>query len=340
MFVDSVKIQAIAGKGGDGCVSFRREKYAPKGGPDGGDGGTGASVVLVADEDVDSLVSLKFKPILRGDDGENGRGKLKAGADGKDAVEAVPVGTVVRDAMSGVILFDFTSHGQRFVVARGGRGGRGNATFKSSTNQSPRQFERGKPGEKVTLHLELKLIADVGLVGFPNAGKSTLLSKICDARPKIADYPFTTLSPNLGVLKLKDDYRTIKVADVPGLINGAHHGRGLGDQFLRHIERTWVLVLLVDIAGADGRDPVEDYRVLRRELQLHSEELARRPFVVACNKMDLESALRNLEAFRKESGLPQEKIFPVSCLTGSGLEDLVQAIEQMGNGENRKSDSP
>ena len=331
MFVDFVKIQAIAGKGGDGCVSFRREKYVPRGGPDGGNGGNGGSVVFVPEEDVDSLVSLKFRPITRAGDGESGRGKLRTGADGKDAEVPVPVGTIVRDAKSSVILFDFTLPGERAVVARGGRGGRGNASFKSATNQSPRQFEKGKPGEKVTLDLELKLIADIGLVGFPNAGKSTLLSKLCSARPKIADYPFTTLSPNLGVLKLKEDYRIITVADVPGLIHGAHADRGLGHQFLRHIERTSVLMLLIDIAGVDGRNPPEDYRTLRRELQLHKEELKRRPFVVACNKMDLESAARNLEVFRKESGVPGGKIFPISCLTGFGLEELVKVIKEMAN---------
>jgi len=331
MFVDYVRIKAIAGKGGNGCVSFRREKYVPRGGPNGGDGGDGGNVLLVSDDDVDSLVSLKFEPILHADDGKNGQGNLKAGADGKDAVASVPVGTVVRDSRSGVILFDFTQSGQRFVVTRGGRGGRGNASFKSATHQAPREFETGKPGENVTLDLELKLIADVGLTGFPNAGKSSLLSRICDARPKIASYPFTTLSPNLGVLKLIDDYRIIKVADVPGLINGAHENRGLGHQFLRHIERTSVLVMVIDVAGADGRDPLDDYRVLRRELEFHSEGLAQRPFVVACNKMDLESAPQNLEVFRRESGVPDEKIFPISCLTGYGLEDLVRAIAKMVN---------
>ncbi len=331
VFVDCVKIQAVAGKGGDGCVSFRREKFVPHGGPDGGNGGNGGNVVLVADGDVDSLVSLRFQPLIRAHNGENGRGKLKTGADGKDAVATVPVGTVVREAKSGVILFDFTLPGERFVVARGGRGGRGNASFKSSTNQSPRQSDRGNPGEKLTLALELKLIADVGLVGFPNAGKSTLLSKLCDARPKIADYPFTTLSPNLGVLKLKDDYKIVRVADVPGLIDGAHADRGLGHQFLRHIERTSVLVLLIDIAGVDGRNPLEDYRTLRRELQLHKEELSVRPFVVACNKMDLKSAAENLELFRKESGVREEKIFPISCVTGRGLDELMEGVKKMAD---------
>jgi GTP-binding protein len=331
-----VTIQAIAGKGGDGCVSFRREKYVPRGGPDGGNGGNGGDVVLVAEEDVDSLVSLKFAPILRAGDGEHGRGKLKTGASGKVAVAAVPVGTVVREAKSGVILFDLTSHGQRFVAARGGRGGRGNASFKSATNQSPRRFERGKPGQNLALDLELKLIADVGLVGFPNAGKSTLLSKMCDARPKIADYPFTTLSPNLGVLKWKDDYKIVRVADVPGLIDGAHADRGLGHQFLRHIERTSILVLVIDIAGVDARDPLEDYRVLRRELQLHREELAARPAVIACNKMDLEAAAGNLERFRENSGVVPDRIFPISCLTRLGLDALVKTVREMVGAESEK----
>jgi GTP-binding protein len=321
VFVDFVKIKAIAGKGGDGCISFRREKFVPRGGPDGGNGGNGGNVVLVADEDVDSLIALKFQPLLRAGDGKSGKGKLKTGASGKDAEAAVPVGTLVREEKSGVVLFDLASPGQRFVAAQGGRGGRGNASFKSATNQSPRQFEKGKTGQSLALELELKLIADVGLVGFPNAGKSTFLSKICDARPKIADYPFTTLAPNLGVLKLKDDYRTITVADVPGLIDGAHADRGLGHRFLRHVERTSMLVLLIDMAGVDGRSPVEDYRTLRRELRLHDEALAARPFIVACNKMDLPSAARNLESFYRESGEPRDKVFPISCLTGPGLDN-------------------
>ncbi len=285
--------------------------------------------MLRADPDVSSLVSLKFQPLLRAGDGKSGRGKLKTGAGGKDAEAAVPVGTLVREEKSGVPLFDFTSPGQRFVAAQGGRGGRGNASFKSATNQSPRQFEKGSPGERVSLILELKLIANVGLVGFPNAGKSTFLSKICDARPKIADYPFTTLAPNLGVLKLEDDYRTITVADVPGLIDGAHADRGLGHRFLRHVERTSMLVLLIDMAGVDGRSPLEDYRTLRQELRLHDEALAARPFLVACNKMDLPLAAQNLESFYRETGEPKDKVFPISCLTGCGLDNLVRVIQEM-----------
>lgn len=331
MFVDWVKVKAIAGRGGDGCVSFRREKYVPKGGPDGGNGGDGGNVLFVSDDDVDSLVSLKFQPLIRAADGAHGQGKLKTGRSGKDAVVGIPPGSVIRDHRSGVVLFDFTASGQRCVAARGGRGGRGNASFKSATNQAPRRFERGKPGESATLELELKLIADVGLTGFPNAGKSTLLSRICDARPKIASYPFTTLSPNLGVLKARDHYRAIKVADVPGLINGAHENRGLGHQFLRHIERTSALVLVIDIAGVDGHDPLEDYEVLRRELALHDKALARRPFLVACNKMDLETAALNLDAFRERSGVPSERIFPISCLTGSGLDELVRGVRKLVN---------
>lgn len=331
MFVDFVKIKAIAGKGGDGCISFRREKFVPRGGPDGGNGGNGGNVVLVADEDVDSLLALKFQRLLRAGDGKNGKGKLKTGAGGKDAEAAVPVGTLVREEKSGVVLFDLASPGQRFVAAQGGRGGRGNASFKSATNQSPRQFEKGKPGQSLALELELKLIADVGLVGFPNAGKSTFLSKICDARPKIADYPFTTLAPNLGVLKLEGDYRTITVADVPGLIDGAHADRGLGHRFLRHVERTSMLVLLIDMAGVDGRSPLDDYRTLRQELRLHDEALAARPFIVACNKMDLPPAARNLESFYRESGEPRDKVFPISCLTRCGLDHLVRVIQEMAS---------
>jgi GTP-binding protein len=312
-------------------VSFRREKYVPRGGPNGGDGGKGGDVVLVSDEDVDSLVALKFQPVLRAKDGERGQGKQMTGASGRNAVAHVPVGTIVRDARSGVVLFDFTSAGERFVAARGGRGGRGNASFKSATNQAPRQFEKGRAGERLALELELKLIADVGLTGFPNAGKSTLLSKICNARPKIASYPFTTLSPNLGVLKVQGDYRTIKVADVPGLIDGAHENRGLGHQFLRHIERTSVLILVIDVAAVDGRDPVEDYRTLRHELELHDEKLGKRPYFVACNKMDLPAAAANLEDFRKRSGVTSENILPISCETGLGLEALADEIRKLTN---------
>ena len=326
MFVDFVKINVRAGKGGNGCVSFRREKFVPRGGPDGGDGGDGGNVILISDANIDSLVAFKFKPSLKAKDGQNGRGKLQHGANGADAVAYVPFGTLVRDLISKVVVCDLAEENQSCIVAKGGKGGRGNASFKSPTNRAPRQFEKGQPGEKLELELELKLIADIGLIGYPNAGKSTLLSKICDARPKIASYPFTTRSPNLGVLKFQSNYRMIKIADIPGLIDGAHENKGLGHQFLRHIERTKALIFIVDIAGVDGRNPVEDYNVLKKELRLHKEELIRKPFLIACNKMDLEDAETNLQHFYKNIDAKKRLIFPISCLKNEGLEKLTSAI--------------
>lgn len=326
MFIDKIKIKAIAGRGGNGCVSFRREKHVPRGGPDGGDGGNGGNVVLQADEDVDSLVAMRFTPIIKARKGNHGKGKQQTGHRGADQVVLVPVGTVVELPETGQVIFDLDKPGLTYIAAHGGRGGRGNLHFKSSTNRAPRKSEQGADGEEVDLLLELKLIADVGLVGFPNAGKSTLLSKICDSRPKIAGYPFTTLSPNLGVLKEAAEYRTIKIADVPGLIEGAHENRGLGHQFLRHIERTRILLYVIDIAGKDQRDPLDDFAVLKRELTLHKQDLGRERFIVACNKMDLEDAGENIERFYKESGVDGKKIFAISCKEEIGLTELSEAI--------------
>jgi len=326
MFVDTVRIKAIAGRGGNGCISFRREKYVPRGGPDGGDGGDGGDVGLKADHDVDSLAAFHFNPLLKAGRGQHGMGKQKTGHKGADKIAPVPVGTLVKVPLSGKVIFDLDIEGKICIIADGGKGGRGNYRFRSSTNRAPRVSEPGQDGEQAEYDLELKLIADVGLVGFPNAGKSTLLSKTCDCRPKIAGYPFTTLHPNLGVLKEFADTRIIKIADMPGLIEGAHENRGLGHQFLRHIERTRLLLYVLDTAGTDGRDPLQDFEVLKQELAMHDQALAQKPFLVACNKLDLPEAEEKLERFYKKSGLSKNMILPVSCKKGAGLEQLTKAL--------------
>ncbi len=289
MFVDEVDIHVTAGDGGRGCLSFRREKYVPRGGPDGGDGGHGGSVYVVATPTKNTLVDFRFHPEFKAGRGQHGQGSNRTGQTAEDLEIDVPIGTLVfeKDPESGDtrVLADLAEEGQRVLVAQGGRGGRGNARFVSSTNRAPRRTEPGHPGEERLLRLQLKLLADVGLVGFPNAGKSTLISRISAARPKIADYPFTTLQPNLGVVTLGDD-RSFVVADVPGLIEGAHAGHGLGHQFLRHIERTKVLVHLVDVSGASGRDPVEDFDTINEELRLFDARVAAKPQIVAANKID------------------------------------------------------
>jgi len=338
MFVDTARIHVIGGHGGKGCCSFRREKYVPMGGPDGGNGGNGGNVVLKADNGVDSLNSFKFVPQLKAKKGGNGKGKDMTGARGADKIAKVPVGTLVKDAITEEIITDLTRHEQEFLVAKGGKGGRGNASFKSNTNRAPRQCEEGEPGEELDLDLELKLIADVGLVGFPNAGKSSLISQVCNVRPKVASYPFTTLAPNLGILKIDDIDKVIKLADVPGLIEGAHDGKGLGHQFLRHIERTRILLYVVDTAGVDGREPVEDLNILFKELEQHDPELARKPFLIACNKIDIEGSAENLETFYKRFAVKKELIFPISCLTKEGLEALVIAITDLYDSINENPD--
>src|SRR6266705_1483820 len=285
MFIDEAKIRVKAGNGGNGCMAFRREKFVPRGGPSGGDGGKGGDVIMESSERHNTLVHFRFNPEYKAQRGRHGEGSNKTGREGEDVLLKVPVGTIVYDADSGEKVHDFSHPDDRIVIARGGRGGRGNAQFKTSTHQAPREHEDGKPGEERTLRLELKLLADVGLVGYPNAGKSTLIARISAARPKIADYPFTTLTPNLGVVRLSED-RSFVVADVPGLIEGAHRGLGLGHQFLRHLERTKMLVHLVDVCGASGRDPTEDLDTVRRELELFRPELAAKPQIVAANKID------------------------------------------------------
>ncbi|MFQ6038143.1 MAG: GTPase ObgE [Candidatus Aminicenantales bacterium] len=325
MFVDQVSVILRAGKGGNGCLSFRRERGIPKGGPDGGRGGNGGSIFLIADTSVRTLAYYRFHPLLRAKRGAHGEGGNRQGRDGEDLHLKVPVGTVVREKETGDILFDFVEPGQSYLAARGGKGGRGNASFASSTDRAPRVCEPGKPGEEKELILELKLIADVGLVGFPNVGKSTLISKISAAKPVIADYPFTTLVPNLGVVDV-DEFRSFVVADIPGLIEGAHLGHGLGTRFLKHIERTKMLIHLVDVSPFTQRDPVEDYETVIRELEAFDANLLRRPQFLAANKIDLlgndRSRLDRVEALARRGRLP---FFAISALKGQGLKELVAA---------------
>jgi GTP-binding protein len=327
MFVDEVDIHVFAGSGGNGCLSFRREKFVPRGGPDGGDGGGGGSVYVVATSTKNTLIDFRYHPEFKAKHGQHGQGSNKTGQTAHDLEIPVPVGTLVyekdRDGETR-LLADLAEEGRRVLVAQGGRGGRGNARFVSSTNRAPRRTEPGGEGEEKRLRLELKLLADVGLIGFPNAGKSTLISRISAARPKVADYPFTTLAPNLGVVTLSDD-RSFVVADVPGLIKGAHEGHGLGDQFLRHIERTKVLVHLVDVSGASGRDPLEDFDTIQEELRLFSPAVAAKPQIVAANKVDAlseENSVRRLETHVRARDLPFHRI---SGVTGEGVEALLEA---------------
>ena len=327
MFIDEVTIRVKAGDGGNGCLAFRREKFVPRGGPSGGDGGRGGDVTLVSSEHYNTLLHFRFNPEHTAERGRHGEGSNRTGRDGVSIELPVPVGTIVYDASSGDLLHDFTLAEEKFTVARGGRGGRGNQHFATSTHQAPTEHEPGKPGEEYRLRLELKLLADVGLVGFPNAGKSTLISRISAARPKIADYPFTTLEPNLGVVKLADS-RSFVVADIPGLIAGAHLGAGLGIQFLRHVERTRLLVHLVDVSETTGRDPVQDFHVILQELASFSEELAAKPMFLVASKIDAAqdpARVAALEDVARERGLP---FFRISSVTGEGLEPLIYAMAE------------
>jgi GTP-binding protein len=336
MFVDEVEVHVRAGDGGRGCVSFRREKYVPRGGPDGGHGGRGGSVVLVADEGLGTLLDFRYKRHYAARRGEHGRGSDQHGASAPDLVLRVPVGTVVRERDTAVLLGELTAHGERLTVAAGGRGGRGNAAFATSIRRAPRIAEPGGEGEERWLQLELKLLADVGVVGFPNAGKSTLVSRLSAARPKIASYPFTTLVPTLGLVRL-DEERSFVVADIPGLIPGAAEGRGLGLRFLRHVERTRVLIHLVDLDPSTGRDPVEDWRLIQHELERYSPALAARPQVIAANKVDLGAPgdedtgdvgrrLGQLRVLAAAEGLP---LVAISAHTGLGLAELLAVVARL-----------
>ena len=333
MFVDEVEIQVAAGHGGRGCLAFRREKFIPRGGPSGGDGGHGGSVYAVASPHTNTLIHYRFHPESTADRGAHGQGSNCTGHAGADLELPVPIGTLVYEQAPDIVgdvwhlIGDLAQEGQRVLVAKGGRGGLGNAHFATSTNRAPRKVQPGEPGEEKRLRLELKLLADVGLVGYPNAGKSTLIARVSAARPKIASYPFTTLTPNLGVVGLSND-RSFVVADVPGLIEGAHRGLGLGHQFLRHLERTKVLVHLVDVSGSTGRNPVDDLNTLRRELELFQPELAAKPQIVVANKMDAvdpttdDGGVKKLAARAKALHLP---FFKISGVTGAGVPDLLEA---------------
>ncbi len=323
MFVDEADIVATAGAGGNGCVAFRRERFIPRGGPSGGDGGDGGSVFLQADESYNTLQHLAGHHHWKAGRGQHGMGKDRHGKNGKDVTVRLPPGTIIHDADFGLVLKDLVAPGDRVCVAEGGKGGRGNTHFKSSTNQAPRQAEPGLPGQQRQLHLELKLIADAGLVGKPNAGKSTLISRLSQARPKIAAYPFTTLTPCLGIVELRG-FRRFVMADIPGLIEGAHDGTGLGDEFLRHIERTRLLVHMIDICPLDG-DPAQDYRGIRKELELYSPALAAKPRIVVANKMDLTGSEENLAHLREAL---DADVIAISAATGQGLEDLTERIWQ------------
>ena len=327
MFIDEVRILVKAGDGGNGCLAFRREKYVPRGGPSGGDGGRGGDVTMVCSEHANTLLQFRFNPEHKAERGRHGEGSQRTGAEGKSIEVAVPVGTIVYDEATGERLYDFTHPGERFTVARGGKGGRGNQHFATPTHQAPTEHEPGKPGEEKRLRLELKLLADVGLVGFPNAGKSTLISRISAAKPKIADYPFTTLEPNLGVVQM-EGFRSYVVADIPGIIEGAHEGHGLGIQFLRHIERTRLLAHLVDVSEASGRDPVEDFEIIMQELASFSPELVAKPMIVLATKMDVAQDPSRVEALRelaKDRGLA---FFEISSATGLGIENLKHAMAE------------
>jgi len=328
MFVDEVDIQVAAGGGGRGALSFRREKFVPRGGPDGGNGGHGGSVFAVASPHLNTLINFRFHPEFEAERGAHGEGSNRTGRDGRDLELAMPVGTLVYEKLPDGEwrpLADLTTVGQRVLIAQGGTGGRGNAQFATSTNRAPRRFEEGHPGEMKLLRLQLKLLADVGLVGFPNAGKSTLIARISAARPKIADYPFTTLTPNLGVVTLSDD-RSFVVADVPGLIEGAHEGHGLGTRFLKHVERTHVLVHVVDVSGISGRDPVDDLETVRRELRLFAPALADKPQLVAANKLDALDDPQRVERLSARAIELKMPFFGISGVTGEGVPLLLEAL--------------
>lgn len=322
MFIDEVIINLEAGRGGDGCMAFRREKYIAMGGPFGGNGGKGGDIIFKADEGLRTLIDLRYKKLLKGNPGTNGEGKNKNGKNAIDTIIKVPIGTVIKDNETGVIIADLTKNNDEAVVCYGGKGGRGNVTLATKNNPCPSYAERGEPGEERQIKVELKMIADVGLVGLPSVGKSTILSMISNANPKIASYHFTTLSPNLGVVKTKDNF-SFTVADLPGLIEGASEGVGLGHKFLKHIERTKIIAHVVDISGSEGRDPFQDYTIIREELKNFSERLIKKEEVIIANKMDLENSQTNLKEFKKKVN---KKIFEISALNNSGLETVINEL--------------
>jgi len=330
MFIDEAKIRVKAGDGGNGCMAFRREKFVPRGGPSGGDGGRGGDIIMESTQRHNTLLYFRYNPEHKAERGEHGMGSNCTGRDGKDIILKVPVGTVVYNAETGELIHDFQQPDERIVVAHGGRGGRGNQHFATSTHQAPREHEMGYPGEELTLRLELKVLADIGIVGYPNVGKSTLISRISAAKPKIADYPFTTLEPNLGVVTVGEmpHEETFVVADIPGLIEGAHEGAGLGDRFLRHVERTHLLVHLVDVSDASGRpDPVADYKTIAAELAHFSGDLEEKPVMVVASKIDSANPekLKKLAAMAKRRKLP---FYEISAVTGQGIPQLKYAMAE------------
>lgn len=326
MFVDELTIKVEAGKGGDGCTSFRREWCVPMGGPDGGNGGKGASIIFQIDKGLKTLIDLRYMKIIKGKKGENGKGSNRNGANAEDIIIKVPEGTTVVDLDTNLVIADLVGENKEVVVAKGGRGGRGNTAFRTQTDTAPKFSELGEPGEIRTLKVELKMIADVGLVGLPSVGKSTILSKISAATPKIASYHFTTLSPNLGVVKLKDT-RSFVMADLPGLIEGASEGVGLGHKFLRHAMRTKILAHVVDMGAEEGRDPINDYKIIRDEIEAYNEKLAHKKEIVIANKMDLEQASHNLDEFKK--AYPNVFVIEVSSVTNTGFDTLMKTLADM-----------
>lgn len=332
MFVDEVEVDLRAGNGGDGCMSFRRAKYEPHGGPNGGDGGNGGNVIIVADNNVSDLTAYRFMPHWSAQNGEPGRGSDQYGAKGKDRILKVPCGTLIIDTETDELAAELVENGAEVMLLKGGKGGLGNIHFKSSTNQAPREYTPGEVGESGRYRMVVKTIAHVGLVGFPNAGKSTLIGMLTNAKPKTAAYPFTTLNPHVGVMEDPETYRRLTLADIPGLIEGASENRGLGHRFLRHIERCHLILYVIDMAGTDNREPADDLDVLRRELAAYSADLAEKPFLIAVNKMDEPAAAEHLAAFRQRHPFP---VIPVSCLTDEGLAQLKEALFNRLDAESR-----
>lgn len=326
MFQDEVKIKVIAGKGGDGCTSFRREKFVEMGGPNGGNGGKGASIIFKTDPGLRTLIDLHMMKQIKGDKGTNGKGSNRNGANTEDVYISVPMGTTIYDDENNIVLADLTKENEEYVVARGGRGGRGNRAFATHDNPAPRMSELGEPGESLIVRCELKVLADVGLVGMPSVGKSTLISNVSNCNAKIGAYHFTTLSPNLGVVRARNG-KTFVMADLPGLLEGAHEGVGLGDKFLRHAMRTKVIAHVLDMGGSEGRNPLEDYEIIKNELSLYDETLKNKPSIIIANKMDLENAKDNLAKFKEK--YPDEKIFEISALNKEGLNDLIDYLQEL-----------
>lgn len=325
MFVDRVIVDLHAGRGGDGVIAWRREKYIPKGGPTGGNGGKGGSIIITVDPEMNSLDPYRNRRILKAENGRPGGDNRRTGRNGKDLEITVPPGTLIKDSVTKEVIRDMTTPKEKWVICQGGKGGLGNDHFKSPTHQAPYVCTPGREGESCSVELELKLIADVGLVGFPNAGKSTLISSLAHIKVKVAAYPFTTLQPNLGFIQCKDGKR-IYIADIPGIIEGAHENRGLGLEFLRHIERTKLLIFVLDASGIDGRDPTHDFKILQQELSEYNEELLKRPFFIALNKIDDDASEENIQTFLKTVKVPKKKIFQISAITGEGLDKLTLAL--------------